>query len=156
MEKDIKNFLKQSNFIESEYGSEALDDSIKSWDYIIGKDNITVNRILEGHRILLNNLNPRIAGKFRDCQVRVGSRICPPHYAVEELLVNWVKLYSRAVTEKDIKKAHIAFEHIHPFEDGNGRIGRIILNWQRTKNNLPILIIHEGYEQREYYLWFRD
>lgn len=155
MEKNIKEFLKQSNFIESEYGSEALDDSIKSWDYLIEKDNITVNRVLDAHNILLKNLNSRIAGKLRDCNVRVGSRICPPYYAIQELLVNWVKLHGRASTEKDIKKAHIAFEKIHPFEDGNGRIGRIILNWQRTKNNLPILIIRENFEQREYYKWFQ-
>jgi len=156
MKKNIKEFLKQSNFIESEYGSEALDDSIKAWDYMIGEDNITVNRILEGHRILLENLNSRIAGKFRNCKVWVGGRECPADYAVQGLLLNWVKLHGRASKEEDIKKAHIAFEHIHPFEDGNGRIGRIIMNWQRIKNNLPILIIHEGYEQREYYLWFRD
>lgn len=156
MNKQIKEFLQHSNFIESEYSSKALDDSIKSWNYLIEEDNITVNRILEGHRILLENLNSRIAGRFRNCKVWVGGRECPADYAIQELLINWVKLYSRVSKEEEIKKAHIAFEKIHPFEDGNGRIGRIILNWQRIKNNLPVYIIHEGYEQRCYYCWFRD
>jgi Fic family protein len=37
--------------------------------------------------------------------------------------------------------------------DGNGRIGRILLNWQRRYWNLPILIIKES-EKEEYYKWF--
>lgn len=155
-EKNIIDFLKQSNYIESEYSKKALNDAISAWGYLIKKDNITFNRIIEAHRLLIINISPNIAGKLRDYDVRVGYRICPKWYNINELLINWVKLHAKANTEEKIKQAHIAFEKIHPFGDGNGRIGRIIMNWQRIKNKLPILIIHEGSQQREYYKWFMD
>ena len=51
------------------------------------------------------------------------------------------------------KKDRIWFEKNHPFEDGNGRTGRILLNWQRLQYGLPLLII-ESYKKEEYYKWF--
>jgi len=39
---------------------------------------------------------------------------------------------------------HIRFEHIHPFEDGNGRTGRVIINHELIRNNeIPIVIPEE-------------
>ena len=47
------------------------------------------------------------------------------------------------VIEK-IAKFHIDFEHVHPFEDGNGRTGRVLLNHQLIMNNeIPIVIPEE-------------
>jgi len=54
-----------------------------------------------------------------------------------------------------IKEQHIAFETIHPYEDGNGRMGRLILNWQRVHCGLPILVIKDS-EKNLYYQWFED
>ena len=59
------------------------------------------------------------------------------------------------VDEETIEQDHIWFEKIHPFEDGNGRTGRILMNIQRLNAGLPLLIIHEGKEQMEYYKWFQ-
>ena len=54
--------------------------------------------------------------------------------------------YLRAVCEREAK-FHTEFEHIPPFEDGNGRTGRIILNSNLIKNELaPILITPEMYD----------
>ena len=55
-----------------------------------------------------------------------------------------------------IKDWHIQFEHIHPFEDGNGRVGRILMNLQLLNEGLPILVIHQGEEQKRYYKWFKN
>jgi hypothetical protein len=71
---------------------------------------------------------------------------------VDGLMTNWCMDYE----QMGWKKAHVAFETIHPFVDGNGRIGRILMNWQRLQEGLPILIIHEGPEQMEYYKWFKS
>jgi Fic family protein len=49
---------------------------------------------------------------------------------------------------------HIKFEEIHPFEDGNGRVGRILWNIQRLMLGLPLKIIHTGKEQFDYYKIF--
>ena len=54
------------------------------------------------------------------------------------------------------KRTHIDFEQLHPFEDGNGRVGRILYNIHRVTLGLPIHIIHEGEEQMEYYKWFKE
>lgn len=151
---DTIDFLQQSNFIEGEMSSEALDDAIEAWEFSLRKEQMDIITICEIHRTLMNRLNPRIAGKLRTCDVMVGGRVCPSYKCVPTMLHNWVKHYSSAKTEEEIKKAHIEFEYIHPFEDGNGRTGRIILNWQRIKNGLPILIIREE-ERFEYYTWFK-
>ena len=80
--------------------------------------------------------------------------------------IHWTKIYDEIcqlcnpgiypiLSMNLIKRWHIQFEHIHPFEDGNGRVGRILMNFQLVKKGLPILVIHEGKEQREYYKWFK-
>lgn len=56
---------------------------------------------------------------------------------------------------KLIKEQHIRFEKIHPFIDGNGRVGRMLMNWQRVKIGLDIVIVWEDNKQ-EYYQWFKE
>ena len=154
-EKELEEFIRESNAIEQEYSEQAFDDAWRAWKLIINFDTLDVSRVLEVHRILLLNLNKRIAGRLRDCDVRVGYKVCPSYEQVSGLLNEWFVRHSNAKTEEEIKTAHVVFEGIHPFEDGNGRVGRIILNWQRLTNDLPLLIIHEGVEQKAYYKWFR-
>ena len=62
----------------------------------------------------------------------------------------WIKKYSNVKTIYDIAHAHEHFEHIHPFGDGNGRVGRLIMAHQFIKNGmLPPMI--DGHNKALYY-----
>jgi Fic family protein len=173
--KKVIEFLKESNAIENEFRSIALDDAKKAWEFAIGKDsnNIDIQFIKDIHKILCCNINPHIAGEIRQCPVYVGSYIkgykemMDYHLIEKELGIlcdkwnNFQKLNcdknGKMITDKKNKFIidwHIKFEECHPFSDGNGRTGRIILNFQRVKLGLPLMIIHSGKEQMKYYKLF--
>ncbi len=100
-----------------------------------------LNMMLFLHKILLSNIDDKIAGRFRKDNefVRVGSHIAPNPKEViarlEEMLANYYSTPSENIIKR-IAKLHLVFEYTHPFCDGNGRIGRIINNY---------LLIREGY-----------
>ncbi|MEG1009778.1 MAG: Fic family protein, partial [Clostridia bacterium] len=54
-----------------------------------------------------------------------------------------------------IAKYHIEFERIHPFEDGNGRTGRLIINYELLRNNLPPVIISKD-DRIKYFEYIRS
>ena len=168
LKRDIKEMLLESNCIEGVYSKEALSDALESWDYAFNnKDKFDVPYILEIHRLLMQRQEPTIAGQFRDCDVWVGGqkRINLSPLGFNNFITSWCEDfkeqlnhlpdYSRENRERTMMWNHIKFENLHPFVDGNGRTGRILMNIQRYLFSLPILIIHEGDEQRDYYEWFR-
>lgn len=73
-----------------------------------------------------------------------GSEHIPPEPEKVPNLMNYF-VYNYNHDEQDvfnkIAKYHIEFEKIHPFEDGNGRTGRLLLNYELLKNNLPPVVI---------------
>lgn len=100
-----------------------------------------LNQMLFLHKMLLSNIDNRIAGRFRNDNefVRVGSHIAPhPKEVMNRLREMLIKYYSTPSENiiKRIAKLHLVFEYTHPFCDGNGRIGRVINNY---------LLIREGY-----------
>jgi len=145
-------FLKESNAIEKEYSDLALEDAIEAWKNTRNIPNLDLGYILITHLHLMKRLNPRIAGQFRNYNVRIGNCEGLDHKKIVDALISWCKLPFK--TEEHIKILHAEFEKIHPFEDGNGRTGRILMNWQRLKIGLPVLVIREK-EKFDYYKWFR-
>lgn len=153
-DEDIE-FLRESNAIEREYSDMALDDAMEAFRFAYAnKNQFTVEYILEIHKLLMIRLNKRIAGKIRKVDVWVGSRKCLDPKEIKVHLEAWLEHAFTKKDEEGIRHSHIAFEKIHPFEDGNGRTGRILMNIQRINAGLPIMIIHEGKEQMSYYRWF--
>ena len=154
---DLKRFVHESNAIEDVFNKKADEDGINAIVTaisIIGNGRVTPDKILEIHKIILQTVDPDIAGTFRIYDVRVGWRICPSYRAVSMLLKTLCK---RPVpkTAEDIKKWHIEYERIHPHPDGNGRTGRAIMCAQRIIAGLPIEVIKAS-ERDLYYEWFNE
>jgi len=121
---------------------------------------LTLAVILLLHKMLIANIREDIAGRFRTGNeyVRVGSHIAPPPAEVVGRLEKMLAEYNAAKEEhviKRIAKLHLNFEYIHPFVDGNGRLGRALNNY---------LLIREGYvpinikfiDRNKYYEAFKE
>lgn len=86
--------------------------------------------------------------------VWVGGHKMPSPVKLSRLLDEWVQKYGDFEDQYDPIEAHIAFERIHPFMDGNGRTGRLLLWGYQKWNKLPFTEI--TYRDRwDYYDWFK-
>jgi Fic family protein len=131
-------------------------------EYIRDKKDIKLNAetILLLHRMLIGGIDDKIAGRFRASHeyVRVGSHIAPAPEHVEQLLDNLLVEYESSHDEyflDRISHFHLEFERIHPFVDGNGRIGRVLVNLQLMLNGYPSVIIRNKGKRDNYYPAFR-
>ena len=91
-------------------------------------------------------------GAFRSDHRRIkGADIAltPPHRIAQELDNLLYRFKSNDMNLEDIAEFHILFERIHPFADGNGRVGRLLIAYQAIQNDIiPPLIRNE--ERQEY------
>jgi len=144
-------FLKQSNNIENVWDDDSLYRAYSAWEYLCGYNEITIIEIKKAHHILmLKHLGNKVAGCLRQQSVWIGGREAIHFGMIKAALYDWCEDLKES---KNWKSMHIQFEKIHPFIDGNGRIGRILMNWHRLKLGLPIKIIIET-EKYNYYKWF--
>ena len=112
--------------------------------------------LLLAHKILMDEILTT-AGSFRSVNVQVGEHIAPQANMVNELMINLFSWLKNSDEHMLLKSCifHYEFEFIHPFSDGNGRIGRL---WQSVILNsynpifslLPTESIVRDY-QEEYY-----
>lgn len=148
-------WIRHSNLIENvdDHKEDARSEKAYRW---LMKQELNLNTIRTVHdMVMLKKLEQRERGRWRQCGVIVGGRLCPSYSSVPGLMDAWMTCYSKSGTEEMIRQAHIEFEKIHPFVDGNGRTGRMILNWQREKAGFKPLLIR--YDARgEYYQWFKE
>ena len=104
------------------------------------------------YKNIFNDTKPDIAGKFRNYLVRVGQHIAPDWQDVEALIKDFFKFIQENKKMNPVElsaKVHYKFEKIHPFGDGNGRIGRLLMNHILWSNGYPMLIIE--YQKRKSY-----
>lgn len=111
--------------------------------------------ILLLHQMLIGGINDEFAGRFRVAgeYVRVGTHIAPAPERVGRMIGSIITEYSHESVEyflDKIAKFHLDFETIHPFCDGNGRIGRVIINYQLLRAGFPMIIIRNK-EKKAYY-----
>jgi Fic family protein len=148
-------FLKESNAIESVFDDDSLQQAIYAWEYLKEQKRIDPGVILKTHKILMlhQKLLPNEKGYWRNCEVMIGGRMGRPHYVVPILIAEWLRQANKSTKWSEIKRDHVEYEIIHPFIDGNGRTGRMFMNWQRLKNKLPLMVIYND-KKYKYYEWF--
>jgi Fic family protein len=115
-------------------------------------EKISNKLFLRWHQEIFKETKPDIAGTFRKYPVRVGPYLAPDWRKVEKLIEQLIA-FTNESTDNPVElaaRAHYTFEKIHPFGDGNGRIGRLLMNYVLWKNGYPMLII-EYSKRKSYY-----
>lgn len=120
-------------------------------DYMIDKaeETLTEDMIKEFHKILKEGTADSRkewfkVGEYKQVVNEAGStKTTLPKYVQRDMakLMEWYNSLAK-ITIKDIIEFHARFEKIHPFQDGNGRVGRIIIFKECLKNNIiPFIIL---------------
>lgn len=120
---------------------------------------VNIKLILNAHKSLLSNIDDSIAGRFRSGKewVRVGNHLGANPQFVPTLTQELVDAYNAPKISyllENIAYFHAEFETIHPFVDGNGRMGRILINLQLMNLGYPPIIIQNKSKHTDYYPLF--
>jgi Fic family protein len=117
------------------------------------KDDINHDFIIDIHKKLLDNIDKRIGYRTQDVRViKANFKSAPAPYVKTDmdLLLKWYNEYKEKLHPLVLGQIfHHKFEKIHPFMDGNGRTGRMLLNYILIRRNYPPIVIrnknHEKY-----------
>lgn len=143
---------KSNNYLKSaQHGnncSRRFDFNIKNSN----KDKVfTLNDLLEMHKQITDFAYTSKSGRFRQHQVIVGNYAPPAAYLVKPLMNEFIDWLNERMSSHSTfhwielaALAHIKLVNIHPFYDGNGRTGRMLMNLILMKfGYLPLVIIKE-------------
>lgn len=149
----LKKLIAESNAIEGITDPKEIRQSMVAWDYLYDHNMpLTKGVVCKVQKIITINqtdLRPHERGYYRSMakvNVRVGSYHPPDWGAIDYYMEHWLVEY----TQMTPWEAHRQFESIHPFVDGNGRTGRMLMWWDEVKRGgEPTLI--KAAERQEYY-----
>ncbi|MDR0491073.1 MAG: Fic family protein [Oscillospiraceae bacterium] len=142
-----------------------VQNAFQAYDHLLEFNPYDVMDLLTAHQILMKDL-VKTLGQFRSGNVGVVRgrdvvHIAPPPDNVSGLIADLIRWTEGAAVHPLIKSCvfHYEFEFIHPFADGNGRMGRIwqtllLYRWREIFAWLPVeTIVHD--RQDEYYAALR-
>ena len=131
-------------------------------DYLYGlighgkSHTVSAHLIKNLHSLVIQDINRSIAGKYRDVDVFItGTDHKPPSalevpYKMRELVL-WAGANCRKMHIVEFAAVfHHKFVHIHPFQDGNGRVGRLLMNIFLMQYGFPLTIIQKNDRQKYY------
>lgn len=140
--------LKEHNEVKGqEYALDFLNEVLKK------EEPLSIRLIREFHALILN-YDKDNRGRFKqENNTILGAKFqTTPFYQVEEKLQELIDNFNESdknLIEK-VAKFHNDFEMVHPFNDGNGRTGRLLMNLELMKNGYPITII-KNEDRDDYY-----
>ena len=105
-----------------------VEGAIKAYQELENYRYDEIKDLLDAHKILMGGIL-KTAGNFRSSNVRVGEHIAPQVHMVPDLMTQLFEWLKESDEHMLLKSCifHYEFEFIHPFSDGNGRMGRL---WQ--------------------------
>lgn len=128
-------------------------------DLVKSKEILNESQILNIHSLVLMD-RPQDKGKYRSLPVRIlgTNAVLSEPYMIKpnmEQLINWYNTETNLSFIEKLTLFHLKFETIHPFIDGNGRTGRLILNLELMKNGYVAINI-KNKDKRKYYDAFKS
>jgi len=126
-----------------------VENAYTTYNQLLSFDPYSIDDLLQAHRLLMEDL-VKEAGRFRSGGVGVFAgedlvHMAPPPHMVPDLTENLISWAKTATVHPLIKSCvfHYEFEFIHPFADGNGRMGRmwqtlLLYQWKRIFAWLPV------------------
>lgn len=153
-DKPLKDHLEAKNH------KEALDLLYELVDHE-KSSTISEHLIKSFHTLIVQNIHQEIAGQYRKIDVFIsGSKHKPPPAfevprKMHELIL-WMRKYHKKMHVIDFATLlHHKFVHIHPFQDGNGRTGRLLMNVFLMHYGFPLVIIQKN-DRKKYYRALRQ
>lgn len=132
---DMREHIRQSNMIENIYDEAEITQSLVAWNYLLQGGPLTHDLICGAQRVITNNqqdLPPAYKGVYRHhvyVNVMVGNYQPPRYQEVQRLMNRFLAEHGQRAPWEN----HVFFESVHPFADGNGRTGRMLMWHQEVE-----------------------
>lgn len=149
----MQEHIRQSNLIEGIDSPKEDEQSLHAWEQLVKhQGKLDHGVICKTQKLITLNQKDLVGperGYYRDMSkvnVTIAGHMCPEYRFVPDLMSNWLLDYE----ELGPWKAHVRFETIHPFVDGNGRTGRMLMWWHEIAiDKMPTLF--KVSERQAYY-----
>lgn len=155
--------VRESNLIEG-FDDPSMDAcGLAAWARLRGVETLKLEDLSVLHRVVVarqpdprwtarQNLTGSWRGELREMDLTVGGRTCPPWQEVPELMEDWLRAMENWEM-CDPREMHVQYEVMHPWADGNGRTGRLLMWWHEVQlGRRPTLVRYA--EVQRYYDWF--